>query len=99
MKKTFLLLLSLMLVGCQNADKEIGMQGPKPHQEKRNVVKVTEFFDFGCSHCKKESEIIKNIKEKFKNKIQIVLNEHYLSAEINSGSENSKPTSFCITLG
>ena len=84
------MLVSLLVVGCQNAEEKVETKAPKPTQKKVSVVKITEFFDFGCSHCKKEAEIMSKIKAKYQNKINVDIKHFPLSPKTFAAAEASE---------
>ncbi len=52
--------------------KELQKQPETLSVEPPEVVKIIEFFDYGCGHCRNAHEITVNLKEKFGEKIEII---------------------------
>lgn len=85
-KKTFVFLCALFLLGCGNNEEgqfdniaqrletERGkLDGLFPETRK---VYLTEFFDFGCSHCAQAHNVLKKLEREFNGQL-IVEKKHY----------------------
>jgi len=63
MKKIFILLVSVALIGCGKSSENKDDSSLKNTSGKK--IKIVEYFDFGCGHCRQAAEVMPKIKKKF----------------------------------
>ena len=79
MKKILMIVFGLLLLGCgdighlNEINKRVGNEYSKLDGlfAEEKTVRIIEFFDFGCSHCRDAATVIQNLKKEFKNDIDV----------------------------
>jgi len=71
MKQLILILTVLVLAGCTQTAETPPVVTDTPLEQtdtpiaKSQVIKIDEWFDFGCGHCRNVHGTMKNLKKKY----------------------------------
>ena len=88
MKKNLFLLPALLLIACTSTEKGSESISVKSSDPKHNeIIKVVEYFDFGCGHCKKAAQTMDKIKAKYGDVLEVELRHFALSPKTFSAAE------------
>ncbi len=92
MKKLFLLFPAFFLIACSTSENSGNLLNTSSPPSKNNpkVVRITEYFDFGCGHCKKASQTMDNLKRKYGKKLKITFRHFPLSPKTFMAAEASE---------
>ena len=87
MKNLFLLFSILVLTGCTQTSETPPVVTDTPLEKteapiaKSQIIKIEEWFDFGCGHCRNVHGTMKNLKAKYGDKLQVTERHFPLSAQ------------------
>ena len=84
MKKTLLGFALLMLVGCTNTNTPLVVTDT-PLTEVEAPIKVDkivleEWFDYGCHYCEQSHGVVKDLKKKYGDRLEVIEKHYPLSA-------------------